>query len=292
MIPSFPAKGITMQKKQKNEYLEKVKNNSYIKIPTDIQEAIYKSNLSKNEHKTLDFIIRKTWGWNKDREVIRVKTFSQEIGLDKGNISRALTGLQEKKIVVKLTTNLWQIQLDIAKWKTLKKKKIKKVDHKRHRDQFVVKTTTPVVKTTTPVVKTTTKKSEEYSKNVSFKTPKETLLKETIKQQQEEQKSKPDVVVSSLSEEVKPKNQNLPPGLIEFILPKFNDRGWHTLTRATIIELTLITIEKGKKDIPNYFRYWKTEIDKKKSIHNKPGYLVKMVKYGNNPPLYEEEQTV
>ncbi|GAH53901.1 unnamed protein product, partial [marine sediment metagenome] len=99
---------------------------------------------------------------------------------------------------------------------------------------------------------------------------------------------KPAAVSSLSSEKVKPKNQILPPGLLELILPKFLDTGWHTLSRQELSELILITIQKGKSDIPNYFRYWKKEIDKREGIHNKPGLLITMIKQGNNPPLYEE----
>lgn len=273
------------------DFEQKLKEKNWTPIFDEILEAVYKSDIGKNELKVFLFICRRTWGWGKDSEIIRVRDIVKELGFKKNRASEALSGLRNKHFVDNFGTNRYQIQIDTRKWQI--KRKIKR----EKKDNFVPKNGTNrghfVPKNGTSVPKNGTTKSEDSSKNPNPQSPRTTLKRkkrETTTRILNKGRKKPVVVSSLSSEKVKPKNQTLPPGLLEIILPKFNDTGWHTLTRETTIELILIAIEKGKKDIPNYFRYWKTEIDKKKNIRiGKPNYLITVVRQGNNPIRYEEE---
>lgn len=276
--------------KKKNLFEEKLKEGNWTALFNDILEPVLKSDLTLTDLKVFLFICRKTWGWNKDSEIIRVRDIVEELGLYKSNASEALSSLKRKRLVSVSLTNRYQIQMDTSKWRIKIKSKPQKKNNSvskslTKRGQFVSKSLTPVSKSLTT-------KSEDTSKNANLQSPKDTLKRHKRKTRAAAGEKK-SAAVSSLSQKGKPKNQTLTPTLLEYIAPKFNDTGWHTLSRQKLSELILTAIQKGKSDIPNYFRYWKKEIDKRKDIHNKPGLLIKMVEQGNDPPLYmEDEETV
>lgn len=258
-----------MARKRKNRYKERIEKGNYTSIPNEILEVASQQYLKPLETKVLFFLLRKIWGWEKDWEIISLDVFQKSLQFEKKHIRRALVGLQKKGIILQLGKKIYEIQLDIDKWKVIRKerKKEKRPQLGNQRPQLG------------------NKSSLKRSIDKEQQTPRTTILRTTILKKTTTRKT---AAVSSSSQKDKPKKQTLPPGLLEFILPKFLDTGWHTLKRQELSELILIAIQKGKSDIPNYFRYWKKEIDKKKSIHNKPGYLIKMVEQGYDPPLYEE----
>ena len=109
-------------------------------------------------------------------------------------------------------------------------------------------------------------------------------------QQQQEEKPNVVVVVSSSSSNSNSKPKPKDKTVANLVIPMFEDTGWETLTKGKIEELIEIATSKKKRDILDYFRYWKKEIDKKPKAHNKPGYLIEMVRQGNDPPIYEDEE--
>jgi phage replication O-like protein O len=74
--------------------------NGYIRIAIEIWEAITKYRLPGLERQCLDFILRKTYGWNKKSDIIPLSQFSEATGIKRQNCYRALKSLENKNIIV------------------------------------------------------------------------------------------------------------------------------------------------------------------------------------------------
>jgi phage replication O-like protein O len=75
--------------------------NGYTRIANEIMDALARFRLPGEQRQCLDFILRKTYGYNKKEDCISNSQFCTATGMDKGNVSRALRGLVDKKMVVK-----------------------------------------------------------------------------------------------------------------------------------------------------------------------------------------------
>ncbi len=288
-----------MSRKKKNLFEERVKQGKFTVVFNEILETAYKSDLTQNELKVFLFICRKTWGWGKDSEIIRVRDIVKELGLDKSLASIALSGLKNKHFVEELSTNRCQIQIDISKHRIKRKIKPQKKDNSveelsTNRGQFVEESSTLVGKSSTT-------KSEDSRKNAHLQSPKDTLKKKEEKTTTKREKSK-DVVSPSLSEEEKSKalNQELVDQGIAFINKAFVQERWvpfQNKTKKEIIE-NLILIRKLDHiyKIEDWLRAWKKYIDTKNK-QKKIGYLLEAsrsdwqspdVKVEVKPP-YEED---
>lgn len=71
----------------------------YTAIANEIMEALAKIRIPGIERQCLDFILRKTYGFNKKSDIIAIKQFVKGTGLKKQHISRALKGLSSKKVI-------------------------------------------------------------------------------------------------------------------------------------------------------------------------------------------------
>jgi len=277
-----------MARKKKNLFEEKLKDGEWTVIFNEVLEATYKANLTLTELKVFLYICRMTWGWRKDSEVIRVRDLVKELGLDKKNASIALSSLKDKGFVGKSPTNICQIQMDTSKWPSKRKFKTRK------KNNFVGKSPTKrdgfVGKSPTLVGKSPTTKSEDSSKNANSQTPKDTSSKK--KRKTTTRGTKKPVVVSSFSQEDKPSNQNPPQELINRVMSMFNQTSWYTLEEEDVIKAIQTLIERGKKNVSDHFRRWKKEIDLKKNVHNKPGYLLAMIKQGKEPPEQKDDEFI
>lgn len=99
----------------------------YIKTANRFFEAIYRQDFTRNETKVLFFLLRKTWGWRKKSEFILLRQFEKELDILKPNISRALSSLVKRRIVIKIDNKRYAIQSDTTLWKDkLSKKKVRK----------------------------------------------------------------------------------------------------------------------------------------------------------------------
>ena len=73
--------------------------NGYIKIATEIWEALIRYRLSGEEMKCLMFIIRKTYGWHKKQDEISLSQFIEATGMAKSSVCRAIKNLKTKNII-------------------------------------------------------------------------------------------------------------------------------------------------------------------------------------------------
>lgn len=81
--------------KEKTPQLE----NGFIRISTEIWEALGHYRLSGEEWLVLNCIFRKTYGWQKKEDRISFGQFSKYTGLARSNVSRAVSKLLSKKII-------------------------------------------------------------------------------------------------------------------------------------------------------------------------------------------------
>ena len=77
------------------------KENGYTPIANELMDALSKYRIPGEQMQCLIFIIRKTYGFNKKDDMISNSQFVDGTGLKKGNVSRALKSLVEKRVVIK-----------------------------------------------------------------------------------------------------------------------------------------------------------------------------------------------
>lgn len=71
----------------------------YIRIATEIWEALTRHRIAGEQRQCLDFIIRKTYGWNKKMDQISITQFEKATGLKRASVHRALKTLKFKNII-------------------------------------------------------------------------------------------------------------------------------------------------------------------------------------------------
>jgi phage replication O-like protein O len=101
--------------------MEKSQDTSFIKIPNSLYEILYSFRLSGELSLIFHFIVRKTFGFHKDKDHIANSKISEATGLTRGNVSRGLSKLIKHKIVIK-TDNFndkghsLEINIDTKQW--------------------------------------------------------------------------------------------------------------------------------------------------------------------------------
>lgn len=118
--------------------------NGYCKIANEIIEALSRYRIPGEQMQVLMAILRKTYGFNKKEDSISNSQFVKATGLKKGNVSRALSNLVEREVVIKTDNKripTYRFNKDYRDWKLLSKL------------QPVIKKATAVIKITTPVIK-------------------------------------------------------------------------------------------------------------------------------------------
>lgn len=111
------------------------KENGYTAIANEIMEALAKTRIPGQARQVLDFILRKTYGWNKKESVVSLPEFVEGTGLSKVAICKSLNKLLDMNIITKLGNakshftklgNDYSITYGFQKqyklWKTLPKK--------------------------------------------------------------------------------------------------------------------------------------------------------------------------
>lgn len=78
------------------------KENGYTPIANEIMDALAKIRIPGQARQVLDFILRKTYGWNKKQAIISLSQFVEGTGLSKVSICKGLNKLLEMKIITKL----------------------------------------------------------------------------------------------------------------------------------------------------------------------------------------------
>lgn len=101
--------------------------NGHIKIANELWDALTAYRLPGEQRQCLDVIIRKTYGFNKKQDAIALSQFVEMTGIVKPHVVRALSALQEKKIITvtkkgNAPANMYEIIKDFSKWVPLPKK--------------------------------------------------------------------------------------------------------------------------------------------------------------------------
>lgn len=122
--------GLARRGKQKKKSHKKNKRTfpeeNWFPITNEFVEAVYNQYFTPLENKVFWFLIRKTWGWEKDWDFIPLKQFVQGLGIPKSRVSEALTGLRKRRIVTQLRNRTYEVQTDYSLWKVKPKKRPKK----------------------------------------------------------------------------------------------------------------------------------------------------------------------
>jgi phage replication O-like protein O len=105
---------------------KKYNNESYTKIPNKILEALLRVKLQSYEIRVLLAVVRKTYGFNKSRDLIKQRQLVILTGIHKQNIHRAVKSLVKKNILIK-TGKVLEIQKDFKLWKVPERIDLKKL---------------------------------------------------------------------------------------------------------------------------------------------------------------------
>lgn len=93
----------------------------FIRISTEFFEALCFIKLGGETRQIFDFIIRKTWGYNKSGDYITTSQFSNGTGIARRSVIRAKNILLNKNMIKIIkgkgrTASFYQIQKDYQKW--------------------------------------------------------------------------------------------------------------------------------------------------------------------------------
>jgi len=77
------------------------KENGHTSIANEIFEALIRYRIPGEERQCLDFIIRKTWGWQKKDDYIPLSQFVEATGMKRQSVTRALNSLASKGLIVR-----------------------------------------------------------------------------------------------------------------------------------------------------------------------------------------------
>ena len=96
------------------------KENGFTPIASELVEALAKVNLSAYESRVLWALLRKTYGWHKKADRISRSQFAEITKLDPRHISRTLSNLVSRKIIIKKAVSpravIYSIQKDYTLW--------------------------------------------------------------------------------------------------------------------------------------------------------------------------------
>jgi len=102
------------------------KENGYTPIANEIMEALARIRIPGVAYQVLNFILRKTYGWNKKSDTISLSQFVLATGLSKSAICKAIKRLKLMNIVVVKKDNnggiKYMFNKHYDKWKSLSKK--------------------------------------------------------------------------------------------------------------------------------------------------------------------------
>jgi phage replication O-like protein O len=76
-------------------------DDGYTKIANPIMDALARTQFSGYERRVLDFIFRKTYGWNKKSDQISLTQFVEGTGIDKKNVIHAISKLVSRHFILK-----------------------------------------------------------------------------------------------------------------------------------------------------------------------------------------------
>ena len=71
----------------------------FVKVPTELVEAMYRRKFTAGQYKALLYVIRKTYGWGKTSDVISVTKMAKDTGMTKRAMLKVVTKLEDLKII-------------------------------------------------------------------------------------------------------------------------------------------------------------------------------------------------
>lgn len=93
--------------------------NGYTKISNEILDALCKTRINGEARQVLDFIIRKTYGFNKRKDRISLSQFEEGTVLDRKSVCRAINKLKNMKLIIVIPNedgNTYQFQKNNDEW--------------------------------------------------------------------------------------------------------------------------------------------------------------------------------
>jgi phage replication O-like protein O len=91
-------------------------NKNYTQTPNKLLEKLAKTKLSNYEFRCICVVVRKTFGWRKEKgDYISLSQFVKEIGIKKSHVCRTLRRLIKRKILIKREKKL-AINLNFNEW--------------------------------------------------------------------------------------------------------------------------------------------------------------------------------
>lgn len=106
--------------------------NGFVRLANEIYEALAKYRIPGEARQVLDFIIRKTYGWNKSEDVIPLSQFVNGTGLKKATVCRAINKLVHLNLIIKKDNakgTSYKFNKNFEAWTPLTKKITKKLIH-------------------------------------------------------------------------------------------------------------------------------------------------------------------
>jgi phage replication O-like protein O len=100
------------------------KENGYTAISNEILEKLAQTQISGNDRRILDVVIRKTYGFNKKQDKISLSQFVLATLLMKSVVCRGLTRLKSMNIIIRIANDdctIYQFNKDFDTWKPLAK---------------------------------------------------------------------------------------------------------------------------------------------------------------------------
>lgn len=102
------------------------KENGHIQISTELWEALTRIRINGEARQVLDFIIRKTYGFNKKEDAISLSQFCLGTGLHKSAVCKGVLKLNSMNLITQKVTSVassYQFNKDFDTWKPLPKKR-------------------------------------------------------------------------------------------------------------------------------------------------------------------------
>jgi len=125
--------------------------NGYIKIATELLNALIAYRIPGEQMQCFLYILRKTYGWGKKQDAISLSQFSKATGIKKQNANRAIKSLLSKKIITVIKNDyengkVYGINKDYEVWECNQKrlpssKRIKRVIKKDYKPSSKMSTT-------------------------------------------------------------------------------------------------------------------------------------------------------
>ncbi len=87
----------------------------FVRVPTGLLDALLRVQLSGSQWRVLFWVIRQTYGWNRNQTSFSWYRIAKELALDRGGVTRAGHKLLREKLL-SLEDNQLRIERDTTRW--------------------------------------------------------------------------------------------------------------------------------------------------------------------------------